>query len=442
MSEKPYTKALPYLFICLACLSVYFSVVGLDFQRGWDDGWMVMNHYTVFGFTPDNLKAVFTEFYVGQYGPLNELVYMAIYATFGYNAAVYHLYPLLLHIINSCLVLLLIRRLIGERMDKTTAQRTAFVAALLFAVHPIQVETIAWISASKIPLYTFFALLSMLAYIRHVRTGKVRYYIGAFLLFVCAFGSKEQSVVLPAVLLLLDWALGRTPLACEEKSSENSVKSWGYLLLEKMPFIFFALFAGLCTFANQSAFAMERWAGYPLWQRLVFSCYALVEYFGKLVFPVNLLYLYPFPMAPGKVLPVRFLIYPVIVVLVVGILIRVLKRKDWPVIFGLIFFFINTVLMLHIIPMSRFAVVADRYVYLASVGLFFIAAWYAVPWLQKMATSGKKWVVAVAACWLLYLGGYAHFRTYTWKNSDTLKKELRELIHTNGILKQQDFQEQ
>jgi hypothetical protein len=73
--------------------------------------------------------------------------------------------------------------------------------------------------------------------------------------------------------------------------------------------------------------------------------------------------------------------------------------------------------------------------------LFFIAAWYAVPWLQKMAASGKKWVVAVAACWLLYLGGYAHFRTYTWKDSDTLKKELRELIRGDSPEVEQNQEE-
>ena len=88
---------------------------------------MVMNHYTVFGFTWDNLKAVFTEFYTAQYGPINEVVYMAIYAVFGYNPVVYHLYPFVLHLANACLVLLFVYQLIESHIDAMTACRVSFV---------------------------------------------------------------------------------------------------------------------------------------------------------------------------------------------------------------------------------------------------------------------------------------------------------------------------
>jgi len=437
MPKKLSLDGLSYPLICLACLLVFAPVVFLDFQRGWDDGWMVMNHYTVMGFTWDNLRAVFTEFYSAQYSPVNEIIYMAIYAAFGYNPAVYHLYLLVFHVVNACLVLLFIQRFIENRIDKLTARRVAFVTALLFAIHPLQVESIAWIAASKIPLYTFFALLFLLSYIRYIHTEKTGFYFVAFLLFACSFGSKEQSVVLPLLLPLIDWALNRTPLACGEKTSENSIKkkSWGYLLLEKAPFFLFALFAGLYTYANQSASVIDRWAGYPFDQRLVFCCYSLAGYFGKLVFPVNLLYLYPFPMAPGKELPAGFFVYPVITIVAAIVLIKIIRRKDWPVIFGILFFLANMVLMLHLVAMSRFSIMADRYVYLPSVGIFFIAAWYAVPWLQKMAANGKKWIFIPVAIYLLYLGSYAHFRNYVWKNNETLKKEFKELIDTD-LMKQ------
>ena len=437
MPKKISLDVRSYLLIGLACLLVFAPVAFLDFQRGWDDGWMVMNRYTLAGFTPNNLKAVFTEFYAAQYGPINEVIYMAIYAVFGYNPMVYHLYPLVLHIANACLVMLFVRRLIEGRVDETTARRVSFATALLFAVHPLQVESIAWISASKIPLYTLFGLLFMLTYIRYVRTEKAGFYIGAFLLFACSFGSKEQSVALPFLLPLIDWALNRTPLACGENPEGNRVakKSWGYLLLEKAPFVLFALFAGLYTYANQSASVIERWAGYPFDQRMVFACYSIVEYLGKIVFPVNLLYLYPFPMAPGKELPAVLFAYPVVVIAATAVLVKILRKKDWPAVFGILFFLVNMVLMLHFVAMSRFSIMADRYVYLASVGIFFIAAWYVVPWLQKMASGGKKWIFVFVASYVLYLGGYAHFRTYAWKNSETLKKEFKELIDFD-LLKQ------
>ena len=133
MQKKLLNDRVFYLLAGVACVLVYAPVVFLDFQRGWDDGWMVMNRFTFTGFTIDNLKTVFTEFYAGQYGPVNEVIYMAIYAVFGYNPAVYHLYPLLLHIANSCLVLLFIKRLTGRYADPTTVRYVSFFTALLFS---------------------------------------------------------------------------------------------------------------------------------------------------------------------------------------------------------------------------------------------------------------------------------------------------------------------
>ena len=116
-------------------------------------------------------------------------------------------------------------------------------------------------------------------------------------------------------------------------------------------------------------------------------------------------------------------------------LLKTLKRTHWPVIFGLLFFLVNMILVLHVAAMSRPGIVADRYVYLGAVGLFFMAAWYGVTWMQNKTGRIRKWAIAVALCYLLYLGGYAHYRTYAWKDSGTLKKELFELLDED-LLKQ------
>lgn len=420
---KPVVKY--YGLLVIACLLVYFPILWNDFQMGWDDQWQIMNRYTEDGFTRENLQAVFTDYYYGQFSPINEVIYMAIYNLVGYNPAVFHLYSLLLHIANSCLLfafLSIMATTFSNRLPQRNSVTIAFAASLLFAIHPSQVESIAWVSASKIPLYTFFILLAILVYIRYVRTQKAGLYLLSFVLFACAFGSKEQSVVLPATLLLIDWVLERY------RRPDGCGNNWPQLLLEKLPFILFAIFAGLQGLQHQNAEWAARAAGYPLGQRLVFSCYSLVVYAGRFVLPTRLLYLYPFPMAPGGELPVYYLIYPVIVAAAIYLLCINIRELPRPVVFGLLFYLVNMALMLHVMPMSRFMITADRYVYLASAGLFFIAAWYAVPWLQKMATGGKKWILAVAACYLLYLGGYAHIRTYAWKDSDTIKEGFRELL--------------
>jgi len=93
-----------YFLLVIACVLVHLPNLWNDFQTHWDDQWMVVNRYTEDGFTRENMQAVFSEYYYGQYGPLNEIVYMAIYTMFGYHPVVYHLYPLLLHIVNCCLL--------------------------------------------------------------------------------------------------------------------------------------------------------------------------------------------------------------------------------------------------------------------------------------------------------------------------------------------------
>lgn len=421
-----------YVLLVISCLLIYLPGLWNDFQTGWDDQWAVINHYTEGGFTQENLQAVFTDYYYGQYSPVNVMVYITIFKFFGYNPVIFHLYSLLLHIINCCLLFAFLSRMATTFSNQSKPFGIAFAAALLFAVHPLQVESVCWISASKVPLYTFFMLSALLAYLRYVCTRKVRFYIVSFALFVCAFGSKEQSVVLPAILLLLDWALGR----------RHQSAGWAELLLEKLPFILFALFAVLQTRSHQSMEYTERVAGYPFWQRLVFSCYSLVVYAGRFVLPARLLYIYPFPMSPGGELPLHYFLYPAVVAAAVYLLCANIRKIPRPVIFGLLFYLINMAPVLHIIPMSRFMITADRYVYLGSAGLFFIAAWYAVPWLQRVATGGKKRMIAVAACYLLYLGGYAHIRTHAWKDSDTVKKELRELIHGSSPTSEYQKQEE
>ena len=438
MLQKFPLKTWSYPLLSLACIAVYSMVVTFDFQLRWDDQWMIMNHYTERGFTWHNIRAIFTEFYYAQYSPINQLIYTAIFSVFGFNPAVYHLYPLLLHIMNTCLMMLFIQRLFCGRTDAVTLRQVAFFTALLFAIHPLQVESVAWISASKIPLYTLFGLLMMLSYMRYVRTGKTRFYLLAFLMLVFSFGSKEQSVMLPLLLPLIDWVLRRTPLACgEDMASEGegiTKRSWWYLLAEKMPFLLFSLVAGLITYFNQSAAVIAEWAGYPFGQRMVFGAYSLVEYIGTLVAPVNLLYFYPFPMAPGYPFPLHFLIYPIVVIVAAGFLFKTLKREHWPIIFGLLWFLINMALVLHVVAMSRLTIMADRYMYLSSVGLFFIATWYGVPFIKKTLAGGKKWALAVAVCYMLYLGIFAHIRTYAWRDSDTLRRELIELIEPTELV--------
>jgi len=148
---------------------VYFSVVGHEFIIGWDDGWMVLNHYTIGGLNSFNLAAIFIETNQGQYSPVNQLLYTIIYSIFGADPSAFHLANVLYHAINVCLVFAFVKMLLGfrEKGDAKTVTVTAFVTALLFAVHPVNTEAVAWISASKAPLFTLFGLLGFICYMKY-----------------------------------------------------------------------------------------------------------------------------------------------------------------------------------------------------------------------------------------------------------------------------------
>lgn len=404
-----------YVLLTVLCILVFFPVLNNQFQLRWDDQWQIMNHYTSRGFTWNNLMAIFSDSYYGQYSPVNQLFYTLIYYFFGYNPLLFHLYSLLLHITNTCLVFLIIYRILtwGKYRDENTSIIVAFFVALLFGIHPMQVEAVAWISSSKVVLYSFFTLWAFLCYLKYIKTYKIRYYLLTMVLFFFSFGSKEESVIIPVSLIILDWVMKRN-------MSKKSV--W----IEKIPFILFALFLGIFTLSIQSARLIEEWAGYTFPQRLVFACYAIVEYVVKLVLPVNLLYIYPFPVPPGEALPLRMFIYPFIILIATVWILS--ARKQLPLIFGIVFFLVNIALSLHIVPMSRYTIVADRYIYLPSIGLFFIGVWYVVSFLQTQIKKRQKLYYVIIALYLLYLGIYAHQRTKVWYDNNTLKHEIQELL--------------
>jgi hypothetical protein len=209
----PYIKRSQWVYPVLLIGSVftaYFPVLGNDFLFYWDDQWVVINSYTEGGLNGTNLLSIFTEFYHGQYAPLNELAYLILYSLFGYNPFWFHLVSVLSHTVNVLLVYVCIKRLLELDLKIVTKYKplTAFFTALIFAVHPFNVETVAWISASKVLVYSFFYLSAALAFLFYTKQGKLQYYFLTLFLFICSFLGKEQAVSFPLWLLLIYWLTG------------------------------------------------------------------------------------------------------------------------------------------------------------------------------------------------------------------------------------------
>lgn len=274
----------------------------------------------------------------------------------------------------------------------------------------MNVESIAWISAVKVPMYVFFYLSTLLLYLRYVRSQKLGCYIAALCCFVCSCLSKEQAFVLPLSLLLVDWFIGRNL-----KSSD--------LWIEKMPF--FILSAGFALLTLDLQGPRSEAVSYTAVQRLLFGCYSLFEYFTKSLLPINLNYLYPFPILPGgSDIPVRFYVYPVLVAGLFGVLYSFRKKRL--LMFGSLFFVIHLLLSLHVVAMPRLGIVADRYLYLSLSGILLLVSYKIIGWVEKgYRVFPKLLLFSSILFYSLYFMSYTYSYSKQWEDTDTVKHYLR-----------------
>ncbi len=400
-------------FLVLIVIAVFISIVGHRFLYQWDDHWVVFNRYTSLGLNPRNLWNVLTEFYRGQYAPFNELSYILIHSVFGYSSVAFHVASILWHVANTVLLFLVLNRLLKMIQGNPLlgqSKNIAWVCTLLWAVHPVNVEPVAWVSASKILVYAFYYLAALLLYLYYIECPRIEKYIGLLALFVASFLGKEQAVVLPLAFLLVDYVTRR-----EEKV--------GYLLLEKAPFLILALFFGIVTILSQGDGG--NMPEYSLWQRLLFCGYTLYEYMVKTILPLNLMYLYPFPTTPDGDMPPMMYVYP-LMILAAAYIIYVM-RKERILVFGVSFFVVHLLVALHLISISRFAIVADRYNYLAMIGPLLVIAYYLCLWSQKNKLAAR----AIVGLYFAYLCTYTVIYQQNWENSEHVKRHYNEIVDAN-----------
>lgn len=394
---------------------IHFPVLFHQFQSKWDDQWVVVNDYTSSGLNFINIYLIFGEFYHGQYAPINQLYYTIIHSLFGYSSLAYHLSGLLIHIFNTYLVYRLLLKIfvIVIRDKHYSPNRAALISALIFGVHPVLVESIDWVSASKILIYSCFYLISLLSYLSYISTNEKKYYWFTFISFIISFGAKEQAVVLPLCLILFDFISLRT---------QNR-----YVWAEKIPFFIVALAFGIVTLYSQKDVnqgALSDGGTYPMTSRVVFACYAYLEYLTKCILPYKLSYIYPFPSQIGEPIPTRFMIYPFVILIIVVCFWTTFKRRIY--FFATLFFTIHIVIVLHIIPIARFTIVADRYVYVSSIAVFAMLGYY----FDRSFKSSHAGTIAKVICclYIVYLSVYTNLRSQVWRDSNALKLEMRNLL--------------
>lgn len=377
----------------------------------WDDPGYVVNNPVIKDMTADGLKKIFSTPVMGNYHPLTILTYAVDYSWVTLEPYLYHLDSLLFHIATTvlvfCFVLLLTKRRIA-----------AIITALLFGIHPMHVESVAWVAGRKDVVYGLFYMAALIAYLFFVRktsSKKWTWYIAVLISFLCSLLSKPVAVILPVTLVLIDFYEGNL---IDVNNRRILFKS----LLNKIPFFLISAGFGWRSLIDQRVFgALGTQADhYSFIERIGLGGYALITYLWKAIAPVKLLCFYPYPLKENGSLPVFYYIYPVLAaVMVLGIL--WLAKKNKAVIFGVLFFLVNIALLLQFIPVGG-AIIADRYSYIPYLGLFFALGWIVAVLYEHNRQMGKLALAAVIA-YGVGLGYLSNERCKVWYDGMSLWRD-------------------
>ncbi|MBI2428015.1 MAG: hypothetical protein HYV29_04340 [Ignavibacteriales bacterium] len=389
---------LPILFLLLFTGASY----EFTFQNGWtswdDDVYVTDNPY-IRNFSPENVTAVWTKQFNGSYLPLTMMSYMLDYSIAEFDPFVYHLTNVLFHLANTVLVYLFIGFLTKGNYF------AAFTTAMIFGIHPMHVESVAWISARKDVLSGFFFLLSLIAYLKYVQEAKQQGLIFSFLFFVLALFSKVIVFTLPAILLLIDRYHGRA----WHKS----------LFMEKIPFVFAGLVFALIGLLSQHT--AEAIRSTSIEQFILMPHYSLYFYLEKFILPINLSSLYPYPKMKDGFFPL--IVYGAVPVVYSVGYVAWKKRREKDLMFGLLFFL---VLILPVLQHIRFSniIAADRFTYLSYIGLSFPIGMWLNTLYARSKRQRRRAILAIGVIIITVLYLTSMERVKVWKDSRTLWNDV------------------
>ena len=423
-------KLIACILLALITLAAFWQVQDYEFVDYDDNMYVFENTHIQSGLTSESITWAFSTLYFGNWCPLTWLSYMFDYQLYGLNAGGYHLTNLMLHIINTILLFLVFNRMTGAFW------KSAFIAAL-FSLHPLHVESVAWISDRKDLLCTSFWILTMWAYARYTVHPTFWRYLSVFLLLALGLMSKATIVTLPFVLLLMDyWPLGRfkirESLNHNESQTHQSVnidtqKSITFhLILEKIPFLALAISVIILTLiAQQKIGAVKSFEFYPLTHRFANALMAYIGYIGKTIWPHNLAFFYPYP----DIIPNLKTVWAGLLLIFISFLV-IWKTYKYPYLaFGWLWYLGTLIPVIGLVQIGAHAM-ADRYSYTPIIGLFVIIAW-GIPDVLKTWVHRKLFFVASAISILSVLMICSRLQLRSWANSTTLFEHAIEVTRNN-----------
>lgn len=395
-------KSIGIFILTVITLAVYHKSLNNQFITNWDDYEYVFKNPDIRGFNLEHIRAAFTKFYVGNYAPLHIISYMADYAVWGLNPAGYIGTNLALHLLNGMLFYLIINRLFQN-------SRLAFLSAFIFLMHPVQVESVVWISQRKTVLAMFFFLLSFLFYVLHRGTKSntgLAYYFISLTMFVCALLTKSVVIILPIALLLYDFSF-------------LSPGNRRHCMINKVPFIIAATILTIVAFkshANEAGGGIESvYPGGTPFATLFTMLTIFVKYAKLLLWPTNLSSDYD-PVIRTDI-DWDVALSGVIVGLFFYLLYH-LYRKDKKLFFWASLLPIGLIPVAQIVPLVT--LMNDRYLYFPLLGVAVIISQGLLACSEKLSRPGKWVEFVVITMLLLPLTFFSWQRTLVWHDAVSL----------------------
>lgn len=383
------TVVLHVAIMVLAVLLAYSKIFGAGFMS-WDDIDYVFNTPDIISFSPEHISNWWTEYYIGNYQPLPMASYALDFAIGGTQPFIYHLTNIIWHIADVILVYACMKRL----------QDNVYIAlfvALLFALHPVQTESVSWIAARNKVMNGFFFLLATYAYIGYVLEHNRRKLVWVYVFAIAAYLCKLTAVTLPFALLAVDIWLHR---------SLQSKTAW----LEKVPLVLLAIPIGIINLQAQADVAfLNTHPEFNFGHTVVFAGYAYVQYLVNLLLPVKLSVLYPYPTAIEAI----HIIYTVLAAAIVALGV-VAYRKQWYVLAGgILFYTVNIAIVLQFVQFGE-VLMADRYLYLACIGVWYPVVYYVGRLISQKQLQLSKAAIAVMTVLCLCYSAATFSRNDIW----------------------------
>jgi protein O-mannosyl-transferase len=415
-----------FLLIVLA-LGVYSRVSKFEFVSYDDNEYVTQNEHVASGLTPANIQWAFTNSFVSNWHPLTWISHMIDVEIHGLNPGGHHVTNLLIHILNTILLFIILFRM-------TQAWGQSLFVAAVFAVHPLHVESVAWISERKDLLSLFFMLLASWAYISYTKKPGLKRYIISILLFICGLMSKQMLMTFPFILLLLDyWPLGR--INKDEQKEKVTFASIKKLFVEKIPFFVLSIASGVIVVLTQSGGgAIGTLSAYPILSRLSNAILAYQSYLVKTFWPAGLSVHYPYEKSPH--------ILSVLIALFLLVTISFFAARFWQkapyFIVGWLWYGVTLIPVIGLVQIGQQSR-ADRYTYIPLIGLLMIVGW-GLPNLLYLSKElrqrplVKSALAGVAAITIVLLVLAARSQAEYWKSSESLFRHSLAVTTGNAVM--------